>query len=137
MEGIFGFVIIIYLVIYLFARKKASQKEAEQKEKAAQAAAVRSAAAQQNRRYADSPRPASSAQRPAAQRPAAGSYQQPASYSRNVSFDAAHYHQEGYDFGTCFSFKDVPRGSDELSALIRANTRHERELEKLLHVREG
>ena len=131
MEGIFGFVIIIYLVIYLFARKKAAQKEAEQKEKAAQTASARYSAAQQNRRYADSPRPAASTQRTSA-----ASYQQSSAYQRAASFDSAHYHQEGYDFATCFSFKDVPRGTDELSALIRANTRHEHELEKLLHVRE-
>lgn len=136
MEPFFIFLIIIYLAIYFSARKKARQKEQEQR-------------AANERRYASSNRPQpntnyrsqtpagypSGASRP---QPAASRVQPAASRTQAQSYgiDAAHYHREGYDFETCFSFKDVPRGADELSALIAANTRHERELQKLLHTRE-
>lgn len=53
-----------------------------------------------------------------------------------VLFDEQHYHREGYDFATCFSFKDLPPGSDELACLIAANTRHEKNLERMLQVRD-
>lgn len=53
-----------------------------------------------------------------------------------VLFDEQHYHKEGYDFTTCFSFKDLPPGSDELACLIAANTRHEKKLERMLQVRD-
>ncbi len=51
-------------------------------------------------------------------------------------FDSQHFHKDGYDFATCFSFKDVPPGCDELTALMEANSRHERKLEKMLQVRD-
>ena len=120
--------IILYLLIYFSARKKAKKKEEEQK-------------AANDRRYATSNRPqpntAARSSSPSGYsygtaRPQASSCVQSQSYN----IDSTHYHKEGYDFATCFSFKDVPKGADELTALIAANSRHERELQKLLHTRD-
>ncbi len=132
MQPVFVIFIILYLLIFFSARKKAKQKEEEQKNRS-----------QNDPRYASSNRPQSSAN----YRSSSGYQSTNASYSRSTqtasrpqsqsyNIDSSHYHKEGYDFATCFSFKDVPKGADELSALIAANSRHERELQKLLHTRE-
>jgi len=54
----------------------------------------------------------------------------------NSGFDSQHFHKDGYDFATCFSFKDVPPGCDELAALMEANGIHEKRLEKMLQTRD-
>ena len=131
MQPVFAIFIILYLLIFFSARKKAKKKEEEQKNRS-----------QNDPRYAASNRPQSSANyRSAGYQSTNASYyrsgqtaSRPQSQSYNI--DSTHYHKEGYDFATCFSFKDVPKGADELSALIAANSRHERELQKLLHTRE-
>ncbi len=55
----------------------------------------------------------------------------------SIDFDNTHYHAEGFDFDCCISFKGLPPGTDELAVLIASNNRHERELSKLLQVRES
>ena len=55
----------------------------------------------------------------------------------SIDFDNTHYHAEGFDFDCCISFKGLPPGTDELAVLIASNNRHERELSKLLQVREN
>ena len=125
MEPIFVIFIILYLVIYLSARKKAQKKEEERKRSAADPRYSSSNRPQPNPNYRSSSTTAASRQQPAYR-----------AQFQSYSIDSTHYHKEGYDFATCFSFKDVPQGVDELSALIAANSRHERELQKLLHSRE-
>ena len=135
MEPFIVFIVIIYAAIYLTARKKARQKEAEQKQRQA---------AETDRRYASSNRPQPNPNYRSTNpnyRTTASSYSRPAQntarvQSQSYSIDSTHYHREGYDFATCFSFKDVPKGADELTALIAANSRHERELQKLLHTKD-
>ena len=128
----FIFIIIIYLAIYFSVRKAARKKREEQN-------------AGEDRRYTTSNRPQPNPNYRTST--AAGYRTANSSYSRSTQtasrpqpqsyhLDSSHYHREGYDFETCFSFKDVPQGADELSALIAANSRHERELQKLLHTRE-
>ena len=126
-------IILVYLGIFLSGRKKAKEAEEKRRQDAARQA--------DTSRYAA--RPASTASRPAAARPGTPSQSTAARYNptarssaparASAVFDESHYHREGYDFATCFSFKDVPPGADELTALIRANSRHEREQEKLMH----
>ena len=53
-----------------------------------------------------------------------------------IDFDNTHYHAEGFDFDSCISFKGLPTGTDELAVLIASNSRHEKELAKLLQVNE-
>ena len=55
----------------------------------------------------------------------------------SIDFDNTHYHAEGFDFDCCISFKGLPAGTDELAVLIASNNRHERELSKLLQVRDN
>ena len=55
----------------------------------------------------------------------------------SIDFDNTHYHDEGFDFDCCISFKGLPPGTDELAVLIASNHRHERELSTLLQVRES
>ena len=129
MEPFFVFIIIIYVAIYLIAGRKARKKQEEKN-------------AQNERRYQTSNRPQpdtnyrSSSYRTSAPTSYRTQPAPPRAAAQSYSPDSNHYHREGYDFATCFSFKDVPQGVDELSALIAANARHERELQKLLHTRE-
>ncbi len=123
---------IVYVIIIGIAILKGMNKSnhASEKETAErQNAAVR--------RYTAKPaapsRPASAPSRPAA---APVTPRNNRSFADN-SFTAEHYHQEGFDFETCFSFKDIPAGADELDYLIRANRRHEKQLEKLLQTNEN
>ena len=133
------FIVLIYLLVIFFG-KKSSARHREDLERT-----VREQEAKQQAAFGVRPSRVSgaapSAARATSPRPAAAA-NPAASYSaRNAQalkdFDTVHYHPEGYDFETCFSFKDVPPGVDELSALIRANSRHERELEKLMHSSEN
>ena len=119
---------IVYVIIIGAAILKAMSKS--------QHAAEKETAERQNaavRRYTPQPARPSRPARPAS---APAAVQNNRTFADN-SFTADHYHQEGFDFETCFSFKDVPAGADELDYLIRANRRHEKQLEKLLQTNEN
>ena len=129
--------IVFYVIVYLVFGKKAKKKAEEQKQRDAELRQRYGTGPQTNANTNYTYRSASSA---GASRSTAAAYSYGNASSRaqaqSYHLDSSHYHKEGYDFATCFSFKDVPQGADELSALIAANSRHERELEKLLHTRD-
>ncbi len=133
MEGVQGvviFIVLIYLGIIFAGQKKARQEAEKRKAESARRQAEAARSGVRPAQYA--PRTAQTSYQAARQNPQA-SARAAAPVRVSAVFDETHYHREGYDFATCFSFKDVPPGADELSALIRANSRHERELEKLMH----
>ena len=142
MPAIFILIVLLYIIFHGGKGSSASKKQ-ESGSQPARTSSSGSPAASASRPASSASRPASSASRPSPAGYSATAY----SAARNTaaarssttahSFDSVHYHPEGYDFETCFSFKDVPPGVDELGALIAANSRHERQLEKLMHSSEN
>ena len=127
MEGVVVFIVLIYLGIIFAGQRKAKQDAQKRKEETARRQSDAARFGVRTPQTAASARPGQPFYRTAQSARTA----QPGRVSSIL--DEEHYHREGYDFATCFSFKDVPPGTDELTALIRANSRHERELQKLMH----
>lgn len=135
--------IIIFIVYAIVKATGGKSKDANKEESGRSASSALFSAASR-------PRPAGSASERTTKAPSSGSFPRSpyirsgsANISRDgrvyasIDFDNTHYHAEGFDFDSCISFKGLPQGTDELAVLIASNNRHERELSKLLQVREG
>ena len=135
--------ILIFGLVIRSVLKKAVQSEAEQRRNGSPAA--RQAQAQAQVRAQAQARAGAASRGAAAFRPASSYTVRSAQNTRpntlsrdgrvyaSIDFDNTHYHAEGFDFDCCISFKGLPPGTDELKVLIASNTRHEKELERLLH----
>ncbi len=136
--------LIIIFIVYAIVKATGKNKDAKKEESGRSASSALFSAASR-------PRPAQAASEQATKAPSSsGSFPRSpyirsgsANISRDgrvyasIDFDNTHYHAEGFDFDSCISFKGLPQGTDELAVLIASNNRHERELSKLLQVREG